>query len=88
MLENIKAFRSTLSNENIVDVMEAIADFGDQINVEFSKEFPDLPSDEYTKSEAWHLLIGSTLPKDFKLTEHRDVDEWMMNKVEALIATL
>ena len=88
MLDNIKAFRSTLSNEKMVDVMEAIADFGDQINVEFSKEFPDLPSDEYTKTEAWHMLIGSTLPNDFKPTAHIEVEEWLMSKTEAFISTL
>jgi hypothetical protein len=88
MLENIKEFRSAISDEKIVDVMEAIADFGDEMAVTFGHEFPDLPNDEYTRTEAWHMLIGSTLPADFKSTSYTEVEEWMMSKVEALIATL
>jgi hypothetical protein len=85
MLDVLIGFRSAIHEDRIMEWMEAVASFNDLIIVEFPQVFPDLPIDEYKRTEAWHILIGSTLPVEYQLTDHAEVVQWMQDKISSFL---
>jgi hypothetical protein len=85
MIHEIAVFKTRILESTddtvVMDYMSAVANFGDYVNRAFRETFPTLDPAEYWATGEWHSLIGSTLPKNIKLTTNIEVVAWLRGAI-------
>lgn len=89
MVTDIIAFWQRVSangSDTEAAVYEAIAEFGEQMNLDFRERYPEKDPAVYWETDEWLTLIGTGLGRAKTCLPDRIVTAWMQGRIAQFIA--